>query len=577
MNSHLKWSSHLFRSLYEKGVRHMVLSPGSRSTPLAMAAAIHKGFQKHVVIDERSAGFMALGIGKATGTPAVLICTSGTAGANYMPAVIEARQSGVPLIVLTADRPPILRGIGSSQTIDQIKLFGDQAIFFHEAGEPSGGAADLKRLSWLARQAVEESIRAGGAAHINLPFRKPLEPEMDDIKTEMTLNSRHPERKSDTNTDSDSDSVRRTLHLPETVNRLIQKAERPLIVAGPANPHHALRNTFQKVIHTLSAPVLMEPGASLQADESLTVNRFEQILRNPEHLESLQPDLIIRFGDQPFTKSLLSAFDAWGTEGIPVIHFVSRIQPQDQSMSSSFSIFCTPDDQIELPSGPYSAGNTEMNWLEKWKEIDKTAKNELERTMSDPKKLSDGHVIRFISNKLRSEWNVMLSNSFIPRDMALFGRPDPHQFVNRGAAGIDGILSTALGIHLASDRPTACIAGDIACLHDSNALLSLRDLKRPFVIIIVNNEGGNIFRMLPVSRYSDYYTEYFETPQNVQFERLAQAHGLTYKFVDTPDALLSLDLQKAPKGALIIECKTDPDASMDIRQRLWNFGSLPDK
>lgn len=574
MNSHLKWSSHLIRALFEQGVRHIVVSPGSRSTPLALAAAIHQGFEKHVVIDERSAGFMALGIGKATGKPAVLICTSGTAGVNYMPAIIEARQSGVPLIVLTADRPPNQRGIGSSQTIDQIKLYGDQAVFFHEAGEPAMADDDLQRLSWLAGQAVEKSVREGGAAHINLPFRKPLDPEKSDIEHEKNLNKKHLARHPGPETYPDPGS--HTIHLPKAAQDLLHQAKRPLIVAGPANPHHALRSIFSIISRKLGAPAIVEPGASILEDELISINRYEQILRNREYLERLRPDLIIRFGDQPFTKSLLTALGAWSSEQIPVLHFTARQQPQDQAMNTTFRIFSAPADDIDLSSDPISSYGTDTDWLNRWKEIENAAENMLNQTMDSAKKLNDGHVLHFLSKSLDPEWNVMLSNSFIPRDMALFGRPELHQFVNRGTAGIDGILSTAAGIHLSSDRPTACITGDIAFLHDSNALLSLRDLSRPFVIIILNNGGGNIFRMLPVYEHSEYYTRYFETPQNVQFKSLADAHGLDYMFADTLEALHSLNLQNI-KDTLIVECKTDPDISMDIRHQLWNFGCQSDK
>jgi 2-succinyl-5-enolpyruvyl-6-hydroxy-3-cyclohexene-1-carboxylate synthase len=188
MADHLKWTSHLFRAFYKEGVSQIYISPGSRSAPLALAAAIHPGFVAHVVVDERSAAFQALGSGKASGVPAILICTSGTALANYHPAVIEAKHAGVPLIVLSADRPPHLRGTGSSQTIDQIKLFSDSAVMFHELGEPVFDKRDLSRLELLAKQAVQSAIQKGGAVHLNAPFRKPLEPSSGSLQREENLN-----------------------------------------------------------------------------------------------------------------------------------------------------------------------------------------------------------------------------------------------------------------------------------------------------------------------------------------------------------------------------------------------------
>ena len=566
MNSHLRWSSHLLRSFYDQGIRHAVISPGSRSTPLTIAAAIHEGFKKTVVIDERSAAFIALGIGKASGKPAILICTSGTAGANYMPAVIEARESGVPIIILTADRPPNQRGIGSSQTIDQIKLYGRKEVFFHEAGEPRDSDKDLDRLGYLARQAAEESVRIGGASHINLPFRKPLEPSADDIEEQISLNRK---QVTDLQT-SDGNPLRRTLHLSSTAVDLLNNSEKPLIIAGPANPHHALQNIFVSISQELNAPVIAEPGSSIETGNTLTIHRYEQILRVKSFIEEKKPDLIIRFGDQPFTKSLLNVFEHWYKEKVPVLHFSARNASQDQAMSVTEKIVCSPDDQLSVDN--LTPSDRSGTWPESWKKADKMAENALEKAIKQEKGLSDGHVMNVLSEKVPSDWNVMLSNSFIPRDMALFGRTCKYQAVNRGTAGIDGILSTAIGIHSASETPTLCIMGDIAFLHDSNALLSLRDIDRPFVITVLNNGGGNIFRMLPVYQHADYYTQYFETPQNVRFEYLARAHNLNFEVVESLKDLHSLDLQSV-QGVQIIECRTDSEISMDMRRKLWDMES----
>ena len=567
MNSHLRWSSHLLRSFYDQGIRHAVISPGSRSTPLTIAAAIHNGFKKTVVIDERSAAFIALGIGKTTGKPAILICTSGTAGVNYMPAVVEARESGVPIIILTADRPPNQRGIGSSQTIDQIKLYGGKEVFFHEAGEPRDSDNDLDRLGYLARQAAEESVRIGGAAHINLPFRKPLEPSADDIEEQISLN-----QKQVTNLKtSDGKPLRRTLHLSSTAVDLLNKSEKPLIIAGPANPHHALQNIFDTISQQLNAPVIAEPGSSIETGNSLTINRYEQILRVKSFVNEKKPDLVIRFGDQPFTKSLLNAFEYWHKEKVPVLHFSARNASQDQAMSVTEKIVCSPYDQLSADN--LEPSDRSSTWLASWKDADQATETILNKAVEGNKGLSDGHVLNVLSEKVPSDWNVMLSNSFIPRDMALFGRPNKHQAVNRGTAGIDGILSTAIGIHSASDRSTLCIMGDIAFLHDSNALLSLRNVDRPFVVAVLNNGGGNIFRMLPVYQHGDYYTQYFETPQNVSFEYLARAHNLNFEVVESLEDLHSLNLQSV-EGVQIIECRTDSEISMDMRRKLWDLKYL---
>lgn len=559
MNSHLRWSSEFLNALYQQKVEHAIISPGSRSTPLTFAAAIHPGIKKQIVLDERSAAFIALGIGKATGTPAVLICTSGTAAANYLPAISEAKESGVPMIVLTADRPPNLRGIGSSQTVDQIKLYGDQAVFFHEAGEPQFDPADLKRLRYAAKQALERSIESGGAAHINFPFRKPLEPTSEEIESEK---SRFSGTLSDQVLASNHQDESRTVHLNQEITSLISESERPLIIAGPANAAHRLHKLIQTVDDLANAPVICEPGSGLSSAEH-QVHRHEQFLRSEKKRKSLQPDLILRFGDQPFTKSMLVALDDWSE--IPTIHFASRRATQDHIMSVTHKIVLQPFDQLDLSTIQF---NTDPGWLEHWMDMDLSANKRLNESIDQTNALTDGHVFHYLSNSLNKNWNVMLSNSFVPRDMAMFGKSGNHQYVNRGAAGIDGIVSTAIGIAVSTGKPTCCITGDLAFLHDSNSLLSLQKIQQPFIIVVINNGGGNIFKMLPVSDNQEYFQDYFITPQNVDIQKMAESHGIPFDRVHSKDELMSFD-PNSINGCQIIEYVTDSEESMRLRRTLW--------
>ena len=564
-NNPLKWTSHLMHAFHRYGVEYAIISPGSRSASLAIAAAIHPGLQKKVVLDERSAGFTALGIGKATGKPALLICTSGTATANYFPAVIEAKMSGVPIIILSADRPPHLRNLGSSQTIDQLKLFGEHAVFFHEAGEPVNCQDDLNRIEHLAKQALQFSIEKGGAAHINLPFRKPLEPTENQLSEEIQHIPETPGKKIRSATVS-----RNKIELGNDVKHLLTSSERPLLIAGPVNSHQSLNRQIEQFATLLDAPVIAEPGSQTEHPDR-QIHRFEQFLRNEEILNSLWPDLIIRFGDQPFTKSLINALKFW--KDIPLIHFTARRSWQDHAMSVDYTIYCNPQDSI-LPGNLPEKDHTE--WNQKWFSVDEEASQKLDTALEKVHSLTDGHIFSYLGDNISNKWNVMLSNSLIPRDMAMFGKSRNHHFVNRGAAGIDGITSTASGIHFASNKPTCCITGDLAFLHDSNALLSIKQTKHSFVIVVVNNGGGTIFRMLPVySTDSDHllseiYPRYFETPQNMSILKLAEASGLKYQRVATLHELQDIRLDQIKQNR-IIECQTDTDASMKIRNELWNF------
>lgn len=564
MAEHLQYTSLLIRSLYQHGVRHAIISPGSRSTPLTIAAAIHPGIDKKVVLDERSAAFIALGIGKKTGKPAILICTSGTALANYYPAVIEAKESGVPMIIISADRPPALRGIGSSQTIDQLNIFGNRALFFHEVGEPTGALTDIKRIHSLGRQAVDIATTRGGAVHINFPFRKPLEPSKEQLSKQIQLS----EEQLRDNSEIPGAVAGRVIKLNPKIRTLLAASERPLVLCGPSDPARSLQRLARKAEVLLNAPFIAEPGSSMDYQDGDMI-RFEQYLGNPKLLSDLKPDLILRFGDQPFTKSLLTALESWSD--VLTIHFNAREEMQDHTLSVDYQVRCEPIDEIDLSE--IDKGNSHK-WLSKWKENDQQSNIKLSDAVTSEAVLTDGHIFHHLSSTLDQNWNIMLSNSFPARDMALFGRHEMNQLVNRGAAGIDGILSTAIGQHIAGSQPTCCIIGDLAFLHDSNALLSLHEFTHPFIVIVINNGGGTIFRMLPVANMEpkhdqdDLYKIYFETPQQSEFMKLAEANGIDFIRISNLNELKKLDLNEI-QDRCIIECVTDADASISMRKNLW--------
>lgn len=654
MTDHLKWTSHLFRAFYKEGVSHVYISPGSRSTPLALAAAVHPGFTSHVVVDERSAAFQALGSGKASGVPAILICTSGTALANYHPAVIEAKQSGAPLIVISADRPPHLRGTGSSQTIDQIKLFSDSAVMFHELGEPVFDKRDLSRLELLAQQAVLTAIQKGGAVHLNAPFRKPLEPASESLQREENLNRQQiedirnrsvpdgpsPAHPASNNPASDSPKTspssnipepncpasdspsssysssnqpspdtpapnspshnqsssdkpapnspspkhraaisqpldnphsnqpikKPVLTLPEWIVDQLNDAERPLLIAGPDESWRSLKTVTGQLAGRLNLPVIAEPGSHLSESIKM-MDRYDILLNDKELQDSLKPDFIIRAGDQPFSKSL-QVFEA-NHRGTPVLQLLSRDTWQDSFGSVDYRIILQ-DNELDLSN----LNKKNSNWRKQWEKENSRAGSYLDQTLASFENLTDGHIYNYFTKKSLNDWEIMSSNSFTIRDLSLFGE-GPHRmhrsYGNRGAAGIDGILSTAIGINQAGDRKTAVFIGDLAILHDSNALLSLKHTRQPLAVIIINNSGGNIFRMLPVFNEKQYYTRFFETPQQVDYSGLAHAHNLPYHLIDSVKQLHAFDLNKSTEdGPALIECKTDPGSSMKLRRMLWN-------
>lgn len=604
MSEPLLWTAHLMRAFYSRGVRHIYLSPGSRSTPLVLGAAIHPGFRHHVVLDERSAAFQALGSGKATGIPALLICTSGTAAANYLPAVVEARRSGIPLILLTADRPPHLRGNGSSQTIDQLKLFGDHALWFHELGEPSYEGPDLDRLDLLARQSVEIAIRQGGAVHLNAAFRKPLEPSQEAVVREEETARRQVKEAENPDLPGTIVAGQPLLHReyfsPELI-RLINQSRRPLLLAGPDEPFRTLAPLAERLSHHLGIPAIVEPGSHC--------GRIGTVIRHPDIFlgggalnDALRPDLIIRIGSRPFTAAgqLLES----AGRRIPVIHLHNRDRWDDLIYPKDTVVRFNPENTLALarrgnPTEELSVENLAKEltienledlepkgteWLAQWISADEKAQRLLKERMEEEKILTDGHAVRHFTSRNPEEWMTICSNSMTVRDLALFsGRKVAVRGVhtNRGAAGIDGILSTGVGIGRATGRPVRILTGDLALLHDSNALLALREPGHRVVIGVINNGGGTIFRHLPVNDGSDRFRRFFETPQQVNLASLARAHGVEYiraesiRELSDRDGLLEFsDADEVGKGpALLIEYRTDPDGSETLRRTLWREGA----
>lgn len=560
-NLAFSWAWELIDELSRCGLSHIVCSPGSRSTPLTLAASAHPAIETSVVLDERSAAYIALGVGKADGKPAALICTSGTAAANYYPAVVEARQSGVPLITLTADRPPQLRNVGANQAIDQLKIFGNYTVYFHEAGEPVWQTEDVKRLRMAGDQAWRASIEQRGPAQINLAFRKPLEPEPDypDILAARYQNESPPQTQ---------------WHLPDppelpwNLQELIRDATRPIVVAGPEEQERSLAPEWVPILARYDVPILAEPGSSFEQHPQLAdqlVRRYESMLRPTIPAELDRSDLVLRFGRQPVSKSLeiyLGSLD-----DIPHLHLAEPPNLHDATFNTTHRAFGKPRADETL------FNQLDVDWLDAWKKHDRQNDFQLERVVNESEELTDGSVIQHGLKQLPASWNLMLSNSLPIRDAALYAKINSgvSTYVNRGASGIDGILSTAIGLTKASRRPGLVVIGDLAFLHDTNALLSASLLEQPLVALVVNNQGGSIFRMLPVHAHQKRFNTFFETPQQVDLSYLAKAYELTYRRIVSMEELRAWSPEDHKDAGLhLVECHTDADASMHQRRSLWN-------
>ncbi|MEQ9308715.1 MAG: 2-succinyl-5-enolpyruvyl-6-hydroxy-3-cyclohexene-1-carboxylic-acid synthase [Balneolaceae bacterium] len=558
-NLNFYWATTFVRSLFEQGVRHVVISPGSRSTPLTLAFAVHPGFEKHVIIDERSAAFTALGIAKGSGIPTCLVCTSGTAVANYFPAIIEASNSGIPLIVASADRPPHQRGIGASQTIDQLKIFGDYPVFFHEIGEPKESDNSILRLQKVAEQAVITSKSKCGVSHLNFPFSKPFEPTsdyLDKIKIENEKHSKQSSRNYGIN------SV--TTEIDEKIWSVIVSSERPIILVGPTNKSQEL-DPISELAKNLNAPILVEPGSNIPSSK-YTISGFDGFLRNIEIQELLKPDLILRFGEEPVSKALNNFLI--NNKECSQIRFHSKVNFGDESLTATKTILL--DGTLYIPE---LSGSADKTWLKDWRKSQKDYQFFREEQLYPSTPLTDGYVFNEVSKLMPKKYFVMLSNSFPVRDLSLFGDYDGNEiYVNRGAAGIDGIISTFFGLSKSVKKSGILFIGDIAFLHDTNALLNAQSIVDTLFIVILNNGGGTIFRMLPINEYKNKFTQYFETPQNVSIAALSRAYKIDHTLISRPEQLISNFEERLDKpGVHILECITNPDDSMNQRNLFWDY------
>lgn len=575
-----------FRELHRRGTRHVVISPGSRSTPLTLAAAAHTGLEKHVIVDERSAGFAALGIGKSTALPAVLVCTSGTAPANYYPAVIESRMSGTPLLLATADRPPRLLGTGANQTIWQKDLYGGYPVLYmdmmeavaaargkkigfgagggEESGNPGGRPGPRESA---AAEAVEEAFSAmrgmRGPVHLNFPFDKPLEPSRDHWSKAKAENTRRAGE--DGGKSAEEDPGRDPLRLKRShLEGLPGKADslNTLLIAGSLSPY-VDPAPIRALAGRLNAPVIDEAGLGAAG----SVGGFEGFLRDGGLRESLRPELILRFGYQPVAKAVEYGLKAW--KEVPHLHIAHPSNTHDATGTTNRRLEWYGREAIEcgLPPAP-------EEWMRRWRRAERAYAGRRDRILEDEEVLTDLHLYRELMPNVPDEWFRFVSNSFPVRDRMLAGPPDtPRTFVNRGASGIDGITSTALGIGLAGERPGILFTGDLAFLHDTNALLGARLLKQPLLVVIANNSGGSIFRMLPVAEHGEVFTPYFETPQRVDIRALAEAYGLPFRRVESLPGLRGIEpvrlAEECGAGISLLECVTDPGRSMATRDRLW--------
>ncbi len=515
------------------GMTHAVTSPGSRNAPIALTLAAQEGIECVSVLDERSAGFMALGMAKASGRPVAVTCTSGTAAANLHPAVCEAWEARVPLVVLTADRPPELREVGAGQAIDQIKLYGSAGKWFVEVGshEPGRGAA-VHHRSLGCRAYWTAAGGRPGPVHLNLPLREPLAPLAEELEADDWQGRPDGRPWVELREHSSAPGSSDVQLLAERA----AAAPRGVIVCGPEGGELAAPVT--RLASQLGWPVLAEPTSGVRCgehDRSHVVAHYDLLLRSDHFAAANAPQLVLRTGDAPTSKPLR----AW-LAAAPQVVIDPHATWHEPTRNAELVLTAAPGPACDALAAALEMRSFERDpsWLAGWLAADAVVPEQLARSDDrfEPKLLAA------LEPLLPPDALVWLSSSMPVRDVeACFPQSaKPLRFLsNRGANGIDGVVSAAAGAALASRRPTFLLTGELALLHDVGGLLAAVRAGAQLTIVCINNGGGGIFDFLPVAEHADReaYERHIATPAGVDLERLAALAGIPYTLDDAEAGL----------------------------------------
>ena len=529
------------------GVTDVVVSPGSRSTPLAVGARNQEGLRVIVQLDERVAGFCALGMAKASGRSLALVCTSGTAAANLLPAVVEAHHSGVPLVVCTADRPPELRDAGAGQTIDQVKLYGDHVRWFAET------PCDVDVPEYFARLAVRAATTAGagpnrGPVHLNWPFRKPLEPQGPIPRFDASVGQ--PVVPVRSLVEADVDAVRRLA------------GRRGLIVSGALDVDEAGAAAIVGFAEAAGWPVVADAGSQLRGRGSLVLDGAEWVLGRGD----LAPEVLVRIGGPPSNRAVIDFVESCGAADRLLVD--SRRRWEDPSFGWTAALASDPVALLGEAAGQMASADDA--WAVSWIEAAADAWDRVETVLGHDEVL-EPRLAATLLRALPPEVPLYASSSMPVRDVTSFWPSDalPRRvLVNRGANGIDGVVSSALGASLALHQPVAALVGDVALLHDIGGLLAASLSGADLTVVVPNNDGGGIFSLLPVADGGSdvHFEELFHTPHGVSLGDLANGMGVRYRQVERADELA--DAIAKASGVTVIEVPIDHDAAMKQRQQL---------
>ncbi len=553
------------------GMRDCCTSPGSRNTPIVLSLTRDARLRCWSHIDERCAGFFAVGAAKASGRPVAVTCTSGTAAAELAPAVTEAHWAGVPLIVLTADRPAELRDVGAGQAIDQLKLYGSAVKWFVEVDPADAGAASLRWIRQLADRAWTTAVSGRpGPVHLNFPLREPLVLEAP-LPADGERDARPDGRPWVTSATAPPAAPEPPLALPA----------RTVLIAGGTGPGAQDGAALADAARRLEIPLLADPLSGARRGAA-AIAHYDLLLRDPALREAVRPELVLRVGDLPTSKPLR----AWLAGLSDVRQVALGADPGWQDPDAVLALRLAADPVAVLdqahrggPAGTgeaagmdEAAGTGEADYLTRWRSADAAVSEAIAATLGD--ELSEPAVARILGDAVSDPAILFVASSMPIRDVEEFTavRPDPPRVLsNRGANGIDGTVSAAFGAAAASgpDHPVVLLIGDVTLVHDLGGLLAARRLGLELTIVLVNNDGGGIFHFLAVSGEADAFEDHVATPHGLAFDAVAALFGLRHVRPRTPSELRAAVAEAVGSGAVtLIEVRTERAANLALHRRV---------
>jgi 2-succinyl-5-enolpyruvyl-6-hydroxy-3-cyclohexene-1-carboxylate synthase len=566
-------------TLYRLGLRHVCLCPGSRSTPLALAFVRHGGFRLWVHLDERSAGFFALGIARVAREPVALLCTSGTAAANFAPAVVEACFGRTPLLVCTADRPPELHNVGANQTVQQRGMYGQHVRLAVDMPVPDGDMATVRYFGLMATRAVSAAVSAPrGPVHLNFPFREPLVP-VGPLPEASTGDDRLPADLAPVLLPAQTQP---TTQQTAAVADLVRRAQRGLIVCG-GQDDPAFPTAVMQLATRLGLPVLADPLSGVRCGPQhgdLVLDSYDALLRDPAFCDRVVPDIVLRFGAAPTSKALLQFLernaaclqllvtDAGWTD--PTLVAAAVLAADATASCRALTTALDRHQPGDDAAAEKAAGKTE--WLDVWQRADTATRAALAAGSASFAGPFEGRVFRELAGLLPDGALLVAGNSMPVRDMETFfpgSRRAVGFLANRGASGIDGVVSTALGAAAQHRGPTVLVIGDLSFYHDMNGLLAAKRFGLDLTIVLINNDGGGIFSFLSQASLPQYFEHLFGTPHGLDFEPAAALYSACFTRAASWEAFAAAVRAGLTGGLHIVEVRTERAANVAQHRALW--------